>query len=193
MTTELKKSKDDVLGRLARHRTGLATMSFAESTVVPIPLETVVAPLMVGHPKQSLKIATAIWIGCLLGAITFYLAGAWLAEPVVRPALEALGLEQGFTDMSQKLDGDGLFWTVFLVSFSPAPMQFATLGAGAIKGNFVVFLSAIALSRGVRYFGLAVLAQIVGPRIAEFQIPKRYLVPGLILVFVLVWGIMQLF
>jgi membrane protein YqaA with SNARE-associated domain len=167
-------------------------MSFAESTMVPIPLETVVAPLMVGHPKQSLKIAKAIWIGCLLGAIAFYLAGAWLAEPVVRPALEALGLQQGFADMSQKLDGDGLFWTVFLVSFSPAPMQFATLGAGAIHGNFFAFLSAIALSRGVRYFGLAVLAQIVGPRIAEFQIPKRYLVPGLILIFVLVWGIMQL-
>ncbi|WP_223423060.1 YqaA family protein [Tateyamaria pelophila] len=192
MTDSTAESDHGFLDRLARHRTGLAAMSFAESTVVPIPLETVVAPLMVGHPRQALTIATAIWIGCLGGALLFYAAGAWLAEPVVRPALAMLGLEEDFVNMSDKLGSEGLFWTVFLVSFSPAPMQLATLGAGAAHGNVITFISAIALSRGLRYFGLAILAQIVGPRIAEFGIPKRYLIPWLVVVAAVVWGIMQL-
>jgi membrane protein YqaA with SNARE-associated domain len=162
--------------RLARHRTGLAALSFAESTVVPVPLETVVAPLMVGHHRQAWTIALVIWLGCLAGASAFYLVGLWLFDPVVRPALEWVGWRDDFAEMTADLDREGLFWTVFLVSFSPAPMQLATLGAGTVGGNFAVFLAAIAASRGLRYFGLALLATIFGPRIAEFGLPKTRVV-----------------
>ncbi|MFP7673977.1 YqaA family protein [Marivita sp. S0852] len=191
--TETPADQDpSVLDRLAQHRTGLAAISFAESTVVPIPLETIVAPLMVGHPKHAVTIAIAIWLGCLAGALVFYGFGAWLAEPVVRPALSMLGLEDNFTNMIDRLGTEGLFWTVFLVSFSPAPMQIVTLGAGAAKANVLSFLVAIALSRGLRYFGLAILAQIIGPRITELGVPKRILIPGMILLLAVIWGIMQL-
>lgn len=184
--------KQTCFSRLARHRRGLAAMSFAESTLVPIPLETVVAPLMVGHPKQAVRIALAIWIGCLFGAAAFYGFGAVLADPVVRPALASLGLEQDLDRMIEQLGTDGLFWTVFLVSFSPAPMQLATLGAGAAQANFAVFFAAIALSRGLRYLGLALLAQVIGPKIADWGIPKRYLIPGLIVVFGAIWVFLQI-
>lgn len=172
----IRERRKDWTERLARHRTGLAAISFAESTVVPIPLEAVVAPLMVGHHRHSSTIALAIWLGCLAGAALFYVVGLWLFDPVVRPVLDWLGLTEDFNTMTQDLEGGGLFWTVFLVSFSPAPMQLATLGAGAIQGSFPVFLVAIAASRGIRYFGLAVLAHLFGPRIAELGIPKRRIV-----------------
>lgn len=181
-----------VLGRLARHRTGLAAMSFAESTVVPIPLETIIAPLMVGHSRQALGIAVSVWLGCLAGALTFYMLGVLMFDPVVRPALEWLGLAQDFQTLTDKLGREGLFWTVFLVSFSPVPMQLATLGAGAAGGNVVTFLAAIALSRGVRYFGLALLAQVIGPKITRMGLPKRYLIPGMIVILALIWAAMQL-
>jgi membrane protein YqaA with SNARE-associated domain len=175
---------DGWTGRLARHRTGLAALSFAESTVVPIPLETVVAPLMVGHHRRAWTIALAIWLGCLGGATLFYFAGLWLADPVVRPALAWLGLGDEFQSLSGRLEGESLFWTVFLVSFSPAPMQLATLGAGTVGGNVAIFLAAIAASRGLRYFGLAVLARLFGPRIAAFDIPRTRVV---LIVFVLLF------
>lgn len=190
-TGSADKKPPGLLTRLARHRTGLAVLSFAESTVVPVPLETVVAPLMVGHPARALSIALAIWTGCLIGASAFYALGAFAAEPVVRPALEAIGLVQDFDDMTARLGADGLFWAVFLVSFSPAPMQLATLGAGAAGGNFAVFLAAIALSRGLRYFGLALLAQFLGVRIAHLRLPKRYLVPGMMVALLAGWGVWQ--
>jgi len=192
MTMANQKTRDWT-ARLARHRTGLAALSFAESTVVPIPLETIVAPLMVGRHRQSVTIATAIWIGCLIGASLFYFIGLWLSDPVVRPVLEFLGLLDGFEELSKELEGSGLFWTVFLVSFSPAPMQFATLGAGATQGNFFIFLAAIAASRGLRYFGLAILARIFGPKIAEFNIPTGKLVIGLVVVFVGIYAIYKVF
>ena len=186
-------TRDTWTARLARHRSGLALLSFAESTVVPVPLETIVAPLMVGHHRRAIQIALAIWLGCLVGAAVFYLVGLWLFDPVVRPVLETLGLMRGLEDMTRDLGNEGLFWTTFLVSFSPAPMQLATLGAGATQGNFAVFLGAIAASRGVRYFGLAVLARLIGPRIATLDLPTGRLVLGLIVLLVLGWGAMQLF
>ena len=180
------------LDRLARHRTGHAAMSFAESTVVPVPLETVVAPLMVGHPRRALGIAAAIWIGCILGALVFYGVGALAADPLVRPALGALGLGDEFERIIRDMDAEGLFWTVFLVSASPAPMQVATLGAGAAGGSIWVFLAGIGLSRGLRYFGLALLAQVIWPRIAALGMPRRVLLPGLILGLLALWGVAQL-
>ncbi|MEL6800576.1 MAG: VTT domain-containing protein [Pseudomonadota bacterium] len=184
---------NDWISRLPRHRTGLAALSFAESTVVPVPLETVVAPLMVGHPARAFTIAVAIWIGCLIGAALFFAVGYWAADPIVRPALQALGLAEQFETITADLGAGGLFWSVFLVSFSPAPMQLATLGAGAAQGSFLSFIAAIALSRGLRYFGLAILAQFVGERIAHLDIPKRYLIPGMMVLLAAVWGVMQLF
>lgn len=179
--------------RLARHRTGLALLSFAESTVVPIPLETIVAPLMVGHHRQSYGIALSIWLGCLAGASLFYSVGLWAFDPLVRPLLEWLGLMQSITSITEDLDRQGLFWSVFLVSFSPAPMQLATLGAGSVDGNFSVFLAAIAASRGLRYFGLALLAQFVGPKIAHLDIPTGRLMVGLLAIGLIIWAISQAF
>jgi len=177
--------------RLARHRTGLAGLSFAESTLVPIPLEMVVAPLMVSEHRHSTTIALAIWLGCLVGASLFYFVGLWLFDPVVAPVLEWLGLRQDFREMTDGLDRGGFFWTIFLVSFSPAPMQLATLGAGSIGGNFAVFLAAIAASRGLRYFGLAILAHVFGPRIAALDIPTGRLMLVLLAVGLLIWGAAQ--
>ncbi|WP_238987462.1 YqaA family protein [Roseovarius dicentrarchi] len=183
---------DGWTARLSRSTGGLAALSFAESTVVPIPLETIVVPLMVGHPRRALKIALAIWVGCIVGATLFYGVGLLLADPIVHPALGALGLEDNFQKISNDLSGGGFFWTIFLVSFSPVPMQLATLGAGTVGGNPLTFIAAIALSRGLRYFGMAILAQFVGTRIAHLQIPKGWLVLGIAVLLLAGWGVMQL-
>ncbi len=178
--------------RLSRSKLGLALLSVAESTALPIPLEAIVVPLMVGHQRRALRIALVIWLGCLIGASLFYAAGYLLADPVVEPAMRMLGLEDRYDAMADRMSGEGLFWSVFLVSLLPAPLQLATLGAGAVGGNFAVFLTAIMVSRGVRYFGMALLAQFIGERIAHLNIPKRYLVLGLAATLLAVWGIAQL-
>ena len=179
--------------RLAHHRTGLAALSFAESTIVPIPLEALVVPLMIGHPKRSIAIATVIWIGCIVGASLLYAVGFWLAQPVMMPVIEWLGLASQFDQIAERLSQQGLFWTVFLISLLPAPMQLAALGAGSIGGNFLVFLAAIMVSRGIRYYGLAVLAQLLGERLRDMHIPTKRIVLGVAVVLLGGWGLWQVF
>ncbi|RED12983.1 YqaA family protein [Pontivivens insulae] len=148
-------------------RRKLALASFLESTIVPIPLEILVAPLMVANPKRAWSIAVVIWLGCLVGATLFYALGALLYEPFIAPLLTWLGLAEALAGMEARLSERGAFVALFLVSVTPVPFQIATLGAGAFGVNFFIFIAAIASSRGLRYFGLALLARLLGDRLTE--------------------------
>ncbi|MBF9028865.1 hypothetical protein HKCCE3408_00535 [Rhodobacterales bacterium HKCCE3408] len=181
----------DWLNRLSRYWTGLGAISFAESTFLPIPLEVLVAPLMIGHPPRALSIAAVIWLGCLVGASAFYFVGVVAHEPVVLPVLRALDLTTEYREAVADLEGSSLFWSVFVISISPAPLHIATLGAGAVKGSYPMFLAAIALSRGLRYFGLAILAQFIGDRIAHLDVPKHIVLPAVMVSLLLAWAVWQ--
>ena len=150
------------------------------------------APLMFGAPRRGLTIALAIRLGCLAGASLFYFIGLWLSDPVAAPVLGWLGLADDVAQMARPLDRGGLFWTVFRVSCSPTPMQLATVGIATAQGNFLMFIAAISASRGRRYFGLALLAHVLGDRLIHLHLHKRRLVPALMAALFLVWGIYQL-
>ena len=181
------------VGRLAGSRLGIGALSAMESTVVPTPLEAILVPLMVSHPRSSWTIAGAALAGSVLGATLFYFVGLWLYEPVVAPALARLGLEGGFEDVRARLGGGGSFFVaVLLISVSPAPMQLATLGAGAVGGPLPLFVAAIALSRGARYFGLAALAWWLGQRLERMRVRKRWVLLGTLAALAVGWGLYRL-
>lgn len=175
---------------LVRERAGklrLAAASFLESTVVPIPLEVLVIPLMTAHPKRAISIAHAILAGCLVGAFLFYWLGRVLFDPVVAPALDGLGLMETYRTAEVRLAGENLFWAILLVSLSPVPFQLATLSAGALGANPLTFILAVAASRAIRYYGLALLAAIFGERILSLAGGKRQLMIGFVLLLLTGW------
>ncbi|MGB0659770.1 MAG: YqaA family protein [Mangrovicoccus sp.] len=157
---------------LAGSRPGIALLSALESSFIPIPLELILAPLMVSQPRKAFTMALAALLGCIAGSFALYGLALLLMDPVVTPLLSQLGLESDFKDMQDKLKGDGLFWTVALISLSPAPVQLGSLGAGAIAGNPLIFAAAIIASRGIRYFGLAGLAWWLGPKLQNLSLPS---------------------
>ena len=169
-------------------RRKLALASFLESTVVPVPLEVLVAPLMIARPQSAFRVAFAIWLGCLAGALVFYLLGAWLFAPVVAPMIEWLGWGGALDDLTARLGGEGAFLAIVLISLTPVPFQIATLGAGAAEVNLLVFLAAVALSRGIRYFGLALLAQWLGPRLGHVLRNPKWRIGAGVGVLALLWA-----
>ena len=180
------------IGRLSRSRRGIAALSAAESTVVPIPLEAILIPLMLSAPRRALGLGLAALAGCVAGALLFYALGFWLFEPVVSPALEWLGWKDEFRGVSARLTDESSFFTaVLLISLSPIPMQIATLGAGAVHGPVWLFVAAIALSRGLRYLGLAALARLLGARLERMRIPRRTVFLGTLAALGAVWLIYQ--
>lgn len=156
--------------RMANSKAGIGVLSFGESTVVPIPLEAIILPLMVAWPKRAWAVALAALVGCVLGASLFYFVGKVAFEPIVAPLLERLSLQAGYLRMLKEMQREDYFWAVFLVSLGPAPMQLATLGTGATEGGYPLFLAAIAASRFIRYFGLALLCNLLGERVRLWHV-----------------------
>ncbi|MBE3638407.1 YqaA family protein [Mangrovicoccus algicola] len=157
---------------MAEGRSGIAVLSAMEATFLPIPLEAVLVPLMIARPAHALMLGLWSLIGCLAGTAILYLSGWLLADPVVLPLLDWLGLSAQFAALEGRLHGTRLFFTVLLLSVSPFPIQLASLGAGMLGSSFALLMVAVTVARGGRYMGLGVLAHLLGPRLAALHVPR---------------------
>ncbi len=155
---------------------GVAAGSVLENTIIPLPLEVATIPIMIHRPRYAFRIAAALWLGIMIGSLIFYFIGAFAYETWARPLLWRIDAGALEDFLNAKLTASEMFWTIFMISLTPAPVQIATLGAGAKGANIFLFLSAIGTSRFVRYFGEAILAYIFGPRLAKF--PKSVVLIG---------------
>lgn len=166
---------------------GIAAASFAESTIVPIPIEALAVPLMASRPERAMRWAWALLLGSLLGASTLYLLAFAFQDAI--PGLAAwLGGEELYREAQARLSAEGVFLAVFLISVSFAPMQLAALGAGAAGGSFPAFLLAILLSRGIRYFGLALACRALGRRVEVLRRSRAATVAAAMLGVLALWG-----
>lgn len=146
---------------------GIAVASFLETTIIPIPVEVIVAPLMAASRRRGMAIATATLVGSVIGAVALYLLSWGLFDHVVAPMIDWRGLHDDFYKIEQQFRSGG-FWLVFVISITPAPMQLAALAAGVTGYSFPLFVAAIVLSRALRYYGLLILVRIAGSGIVRY-------------------------
>lgn len=152
--------------RLANSRHGLwwiGLASFAETLIVPIPIELVLIPYMLANPGRIWRIAAATTAGCVLGALVGYGVGIVLFDSVGRWLIETFGWA-GAYDMFQARFAAHGFWAIVGIGLTPIPFQIGMLAAGAAEYSVVLFIAAAAVARGLRYFGLGLLVRLFGAR-----------------------------
>jgi len=165
---------------------GLTIASFLESTIVPIPLEAVLVPLMQAKRDKLWLLALMATVGCLLGAVCGYAIGYFLFDAIGQDLISWFGTEKQFETVKQKMDAQG-FWFVLSLGIVPVPFQIAMLAAGATKYSFGLFILATVIARSLRYFGLAILVKLVGNETE--QIIKQYKLKAMIAISVVVAGL----
>lgn len=146
---------------------GIGLASFLESTIVPIPLETILLPLMQARRKQIFVICTMALAGCILGAFAGYTIGYYIFDAVGDQIVSLLSTPEQFENVKQQMEQKG-FWFVLTVGVAPIPFQIAMLAAGALKYSLLMFLIATTLSRAIRYYGLGLLVYWAGNKAQEF-------------------------
>ncbi|KZB69438.1 membrane protein [Thalassospira profundimaris] len=177
------RAAQERLAKLAAGRKGLAGIagaSFLETTIIPIPIEIVIAPVMAASRARGFIVATVTLAGSVAGAVGLYFLAWALFDDLAQPLIDMMGSQQQFDELQAKFE-DGGFWLVFLVSVTPVPMQIAALAAGAASYPVWLFLIAITISRALRYYGLWALVLGFGAgiaRIFEGKKPKNISVPG---------------
>lgn len=170
------------LGKKVKHKTkklidskhmlkGITLASFLESTIVPIPLEAVMVPLMQARRESLWKIAFMATLGCVIGAVFGYALGYYLFDMVGQWLINTFFSQDQFDNVKQQMQNQG-FWFVMTLGIAPIPFQVAMLAAGATKFSLPLFLLATVIARAIRYFGLAIVVYYAGDK-AE-QLIKRY-------------------
>ncbi|WP_067219812.1 YqaA family protein [Marinomonas gallaica] len=145
---------------------GITLASFFESTIVPIPLEAVMIPLMQARREKLWLIALMATIGCIVGAIAGYALGYYLFDLVGDWIIETFSNQDQFEQISSRMEDQG-FWFVLTLGIVPIPFQIAMLAAGATKFSLMYFLVATAIARSLRYFGLALVVFLAGNKAEE--------------------------
>ena len=147
----------------------LFILSFAESSFFPVPPDVLLMPLVLGNRRKWLRYALLCSAASVLGGIAGYLIGlgAWMAVQGFFFKWVPGFTPERFEQVSAAYERWN-FWVVFTAGFTPLPFKVITITAGVFKINFGIFVMAAAVSRSARFFLVAALCRIFGPRVRPF-------------------------
>jgi membrane protein YqaA with SNARE-associated domain len=135
-------------------------LAVAESSFFPIPPDVLLLALCLSLPLHCRRYASICTVGSVLGGMAGYLIGYQFWEYT---ASYFFAWVPGFTPdlfaRIQNLFQHYDFWFVFTAGFTPIPYKIITVGAGVFELQFVIFVIASMISRGLRFF---LIAWIVG-------------------------------
>jgi len=154
----------------------LFLLAFAESSFFPIPPDALLIALVLGARTKAFRLAANCTLGSVVGAVAGYAIGNFLWWT---PSNEFTGLAMFFFEhipsfhqdtfySVQKLYEQYDFWIVFTAGFTPIPYKVITITSGAFDISMVMFLVASVISRGARFFLVALLIWKFGPAIKSF-------------------------
>lgn len=152
----------------------LFLFAFAESSFFPIPPDVLLIALCLGAVTRSFRFATICTAGSILGAMAGYAIGflAWQTPSGEYTALAQFFFAHVFSvEAFQEVDAlydKYNFWIVFTAGFTPLPYKLFTISGGLFHINFVMFIIASIISRGMRFFLIAGLIWKFGTPIKVF-------------------------
>lgn len=149
----------------------LGGISFIESSVFPIPPDTLLIPMVIAKREKAWIYAAICTITSVLGGLFGYYIGAFLFDQIAEPILAFYGYADKFADFTTRYNEWGV-WIVLIAGLTPFPYKVITIASGATGLPLMVFTVASIVARGVRFFVLAALLYWLGPPIRSF-IEKR--------------------
>jgi membrane protein YqaA with SNARE-associated domain len=156
--------------RLSGHRHALwalAALTFAESSIFPIPPDVLLIPMVLAARDRAWLIAFVCTVASVLGGYAGYGIGFFLFDEIGRPILEFYGYMHQFDVFRDKYNEWGA-WIVAGAGFTPFPYKVITIASGVTGLNLITFSIASLLSRAARFFLVAALLWRFGPPIRAF-------------------------
>lgn len=142
----------------------LAGVSFIDSSVFPVSPAFMLIPMILAVPTHAFRYAWVSTISSALGGIIGYLLGFFVFETVLEPLIHGMGYTALYQNALLWFQKWG-FWAIFIAGFSPIPYKLFTIGAGVLQLNFLGFIWASLLGRGLRFFVMAVALKWGGPKV----------------------------
>ncbi len=145
----------------------LAVVSFTESIFFPIPPDAMLIPMCLANRAKAFRYALTCLVASLLGGVVGYFLGYFFWEVIGEPIVAMYNMQEKVTTISQWYDKYNA-WAVAVAGLTPIPYKVCTLTAGFFSINFLVFVIASTLARGLRFFVVAGLLYLYGEKVRYF-------------------------
>lgn len=147
----------------------LATISFTESSVFPIPADVLFIPMCLARPDRAMRLAAIATLASVLGGILGWAIGMWAFEAIAQPLLALYGKEAAFDALRSETGTAAILAMLVTSGLSHIPpMKVVTILSGVVAFDLKLFILSAIVARGGRFFALAWLLRRHGPKITAF-------------------------
>lgn len=176
----LRRLYDAVLRLSASRHAGLAlfAVSFAESSIFPVPPDVMLAPMVLTRPEKAWRYATICAVASVLGGMLGYAIGFFLHDFAER-LLSLFGHADGVEAFKAWFAQYGL-WVILIKGLTPLPYKLVTIASGVAQFSFPVFVAASIVTRAGRFFLVAYVVKTFGPAMMPVIEKRMGLIAGLV-------------
>ncbi|WP_424981337.1 YqaA family protein [Maritalea sp. S77] len=148
----------------------LAATSFLESALLPLSVDLIALPMMVGAPKRALMVAHIALLASLAGGVLGYVIGFAFLETLGQWIITTYGLESAFHNFQQQAveNSWAAITAIFLGAVTPIPFKLVCIGAGVLKINLLIFICAAFAGRALRFYAFALAFMLFGPYVRQW-------------------------
>ena len=143
--------------RLAGHRhamRGMAAVSFAESSIFPIPPDVMLVPMILARRDQAYRIAAVCTVASVAGGVLGYAIGYFLYDSVGLFLINLYGAHDATAEFQRWYDRWGAA-VILIKGLTPIPFKVVTIASGFFKYHFGLFVALALVTRGARFFAIA--------------------------------------
>ena len=146
---------------------GLFVIAFLDSSFLSFPEinDLLIVVAVVKHPERMVLYAGMATAGSIAGCLALYYVGRRGGDALLRKRFSGGNVERA-SGLMRKYGAMALIVPALLPP--PAPFKIFVLMAGVAKVPLTTFIWAIALGRGVRYFGEGILAVLYGQQALDY-------------------------
>ena len=146
----------------------LFVFAFAESSFFPIPPDVLLIALCLTEASMG-SLAMTMWFEgvCTIASALGGAFGYYLGLKAGRPILTRLASPER-VEAAEKLLRRYDVWAVGAAGFTPIPYKIFTISSGLLRVGFGRFMVVSVVSRGARFFLVAILCHAVGERVRDY-------------------------
>jgi membrane protein YqaA with SNARE-associated domain len=149
----------------------MGVVSFAESSVFPIPPDTMLIPMSLARPEKAWTYATLCTLTSVAGGVLGYVIGAYLYDTVGHWLIQLYG----YGDKVEAFREAYARWGTLIIlvkGLTPIPYKIVTITSGFAGYNIWLFIVCSFVARGMRFYLTAFLLHRYGAK-ARTIIEKR--------------------
>lgn len=161
------KTLYDRAERAAGSRTALwllGGVSFAESAVLPVPVDAVSVPIMLSSRRRIPVVVLIATVTSVLGGLLGYALGWGFYEALAKPLLGWLGVSGQLEAFAARMQDNpaGGSWLIFMGALTPIPFKVVCIGSGVVQFDLTLFIAVAMAGRLLRFLFFGVLFWVFG-------------------------------